>query len=124
MVEVIVPTALFLTIFGIVAVVVYFRYRSQSELQETIRTVLQSGQAVSEETLAELVSALTPGENDKRRGIISIAIALAIGVLAFAVDEGDAVYPLLGIAAFPLFLGLAYFLLYAMGKGDNRSAVS
>ena len=117
----IVPVALFGSIFGIIAVVTYFRFRGQREMQETVRTLLQSGQPMSEDSLSELMAALSPREQDLRRGLISISIAIAVAVFAFGVGEEEAIYPLLGIAAFPLFIGCAYFLLYQMAgkKGEG-----
>ncbi len=123
MAEALVPIGLFGSIFGIVAVITYFRFRTQRELQETVRTLLQSGQQVSEEKLSELVSALSPREQDLRRGLISIAIAIAVAMFAVLVDEGDAVGPLLGIAGFPLLIGMAYLFLYQLGS-KKASTVS
>lgn len=116
MVEVVVPVAFFVAVFGIIAVVVYFRFRSQQELQETVRTLLQSGQPVSEEKLSELVAALSPREQDLRRALISIAIAIAIALFAFMLDERDAFGPLMGLAAFPLLIGFAYLFLHQNGQ--------
>jgi hypothetical protein len=41
-----------------------------------------------------------------------IALGLAVVVFAFAVDEGDAVGPLLGLSAFPFFVGVAYLVMW------------
>ena len=116
MVETLVPIALFATVAVIVGLITYFRFRSVRETQETVRTLLHSGQPVSEESMRALVLALTPGELDLRRGVIAFAISAGLAALAFAADEGSVVYPLLGVAAFPCCLGVAYFILWKLNE--------
>jgi len=112
MVEIIVPVTLFGVICIISGLVVYFRFRSRQELQLTIRSAVESGQSLSADVLAELTAALHPRRNDLRRGMMFIAVGLAVVVFAFAVDEGDAVGPLLGLSAFPFFVGVAYLVMW------------
>lgn len=121
MVEVFVPLGLFLMIFLIIAVVMFFRFRSRQELQMTVRAAIDSGQALSADVLQELTAALHPQRNDLRRGIVLVAIALGFVALAFAVGSHEEVVvaPLLGISAFPFFTGLAYLALWFFNRDDK-----
>ena len=118
--DIFVPLALFLMIFGIVAIVTFYRFRNRQELQLTIRATLDSGQALSSELLEQLTAALQPQHNDMRRGVILMAIGLAFVCLAFFVGDEGVLKPLLGFAAFPIFTGCAYLLMgYLRQKSDQ-----
>ncbi len=121
MVEVFVPLGLFLMIFLIIAVVMFFRFRSRQELQMTVRAAIESGQALSADVMQELTAALHPKRSDLRRGIVLVAIAFGFVALAFAVGtrQGDVVAPLLGISAFPFFTGLAYLALWFFNRDEQ-----
>ena len=114
--DIFVPISLFAMIFGICAIVTYFRHRNRQELQVTVRAALDSGQPLSPEILEGLTAALYPQKNDLRRGVVLVAIALAFGALAFGVGEDDAFGPLLGVAAFPLFTGIGYLALWFFSR--------
>ena len=114
--DVLVPLGVFTMITVIVWLITYFRFRGQRETQETIRTMFQSGQSVSDEQLEALVAALNPAMQDLRRGIISCAIGLGILVLALVINEREVVMPLVGVASFPFFLGIAYFYLWRLNE--------
>ena len=55
-----VPISMFIMVFGIAAVVMFYRFRSRQELQLTVRSAIDSGQALSAEVLEELTAALHP----------------------------------------------------------------
>ncbi len=118
--EMFVPIAMFIMIFGICAVVMFYRFRSRQELQMTVRSAIDSGQALSAEVLSELTSALHPKKNDLRRGMVFVAVGLAFVAFSFAVGEEDAVGPLLGISAFPFFTGIAYLILWSFNRNENQ----
>ena len=117
---IIVPVALFMMIFGVVAIVTFYRFRNRQELQLTVRATLESGQARSGELLQQLTAALHPQSNDIRRGVILLAIGLAFVCLAFLVGDGDTFGPLLGISAFPGFTGLAYIMMGYLGQKSEK----
>ena len=117
-----VPLGLFLMIFGVFAVVMFFRYRTRRELQMTVRAAIESGQELSAEVLGELTSALDAKRNDLRRGIVAIAIGLAFVAFAFAIGEQDALGPLLGLSAFPFLTGVAYLVLWFLDRKQNQTA--
>jgi Domain of unknown function (DUF6249) len=119
--------ALFIPIAALIAIAfvlgIRLRYQHLDRLaaQETIRSAIDHGQALTPELVVHLTD-VGVRNADLRRGVISIAIALALVAFARAIGEEDAVGPLTGIAAFPLLLGLAYFLLHWFANPRDRAA--
>lgn len=102
-----IPIVLFLTIGTVLGLYVYFRHRNRLELQQTVRMALERGQELTPEVLESLAGD-PGGQRDLRRGVIWLAVALAILTMGVTVDEWD----LFGVAAFPGFVGLAYLVLW------------
>jgi hypothetical protein len=109
-------------IFGSIAAVciVPFWLRSQERIrvQETLRAAIESGQPMPiemMETAARNINirpAPSPSR-DLRTGIIWLGIGLgfvAMGV-AWGYEEPDVTFPMIAIAAFPIFIGLAFIAL-------------
>jgi hypothetical protein len=122
-VEVLVPTGFFLMIAVIVWIVQSNGTRKRAEAQQTLRTAIEKGQPISEELLERMTQATANPHGDLRRGVISLAIAGGFGALAVLVGrhEQEAVTPLLGIGAFPLFLGIAFLILHVFtGRSTRR----
>ena len=114
--EAIVPIALFLVVGTCVGLFFYFRFRTRQELQQTVRAAIDSGQSLSADVLAEITSALHPKGNDLRKGIIFVALALAFFTFGMILDDPQGTQALSGIASFPLFIGLAYLLIWRTGR--------
>lgn len=116
-----IPIILFGSIAIVTAFWLYFRYRTKQSLQKTVRAAIEKGQDLSPELLASLGQPKVSGDADLRRGIISVAIGIAFAILALvvSVEEPDAVRPMLGVAAFPGTIGVAYLALWLFaGKKD------
>ena len=112
-----IPIILFISIAVVMSLWIYFRYQSRSALQQTVQAAIEKGQDLSPELLEKLGQPGTSRETDLRRGMISVGIGLAFAIFAVVLDEADAVRPLLGVAAFPFMLGVAYLALWGfMGK--------
>ncbi len=129
---ILVPVCFFGMIAAIVLVPQVLRARERERLHDTVRLAYDKGQPVP----PELVEALQPGsarppllyadrkERDLRAGIIWLAIGLgvlAIGGVGYAslYSVGGAVEFLAtfaSLAAIPIFVGLAFLLLYALGR--------
>ena len=54
-------------------------------------------------------------DKDLRRGLIWFAIGLALLILGAAINEPDAMGPIMGSAAFPGMIGLAYLAMWRYG---------
>jgi hypothetical protein len=102
-----VPISLFVMIGVVLCTFFYFRHRTRLEMQHTVRVAIERGQELSPEVLESLAGD-PGGQRDLRRGLIWVAVALGFAGFAWAVDEPD----MYGIGVFPLFVGLAYLVLW------------
>lgn len=115
-----VPIVMFIAIAAVLSAWLYFRHRTRADLQRTVQAAIEKGQELSPELLDRLGQPRVSGEVDLRRGVISISIGIAFVIFAFVLNEEDAVGPLLGVAAFPSVLGIAYLALW--GFAGNKDA--
>lgn len=133
--EILIPISLFAMIAAIVVVPRYYKRREREKLYETLRVAYEKGQAVD----PALVEMLHRGEKgtvpapvrDLRVGVILLMVALAIALFGWVTGEfvqdvgGSDVHdvvvagPMLGIAAFPGFIGLAYIVFWLVGRGKR-----
>ena len=122
-VEIIVPTVFFGSIVGIVWLVSYFNGRKRLTIHETLRHAIDKGQTLSPELLQNMSLVTDPVRADLRRGVLFLAFGAAFAVLAAIVgsEEAEALNPMLGIATFPMFLGIAYIGLWAFGRGKSEA---
>ena len=103
----------------LVGVFFWLRFRARREMQETIRAALDKGQELSPELIDRLGHPKAPKDRDFRLGVIWIAVAVGIAILAFAVPEEDAMQPMLGVSGFPFVIGVAYLILNKFAKRDD-----
>lgn len=113
-----IPIILFISAAVVLGLWLYFRYRTRQALQETIRVAIEKGQDLSPELLESLGQTKQSGHVDLRRGAVALAIGIAFGVLALVLGpaEPDAVRPMLGVAAFPTLIGVAYLALWLFSR--------
>ena len=92
-------------------------------MQDSLRLSIEKGETLPAEVVsalsqsARLPNAPSPGR-DLRVGIIWVGVAVGFAALGLAVsfEDPDALYPLLGCAAFPGFIGLAFIILGLINK--------
>ena len=110
-----IPIVMFISLAAVMGLYFLFRFRTRKELQETIRLAIEKDTALTPEFLQQLRDSLPPVRSDLRRGVLSIA--LAAGLVAFSVllGEEDATHILIGAAAFPFMIGVAYIGLWKFG---------
>ena len=114
--EVWIPLSMFIGLAVVLSLGVWFRYRAKRDLQETIRTAIEKGQGLSPELIENLVNPPVSPQRDLRRGVISVVIAMAIALFAVFLQEEDAFGPLMGIAMFPLSIGVGFLLMHRFGR--------
>ncbi len=110
--------ALFIPIVSVIVIGVifalffYYRHKTRTEIQTTVRAAIERGQELTPEVLERLSDSLNTKFGDLRRGVVSIAIGMAVYAFAFFLGEDDAMGPLMGISAFPFLIGIAYIGLW------------
>ncbi|MEZ5565209.1 MAG: DUF6249 domain-containing protein [Gammaproteobacteria bacterium] len=114
-----VPIVLFIAIAAVYALKYYFAHRTRRDVQNTVRAALERGDALTPDLLDRLVQAPVPKRTDLRRGVIGIGLGIGIGAFGLVVGEPDAVRPMLAVGLVPLFLGLAYLVLWRLGNGKS-----
>jgi hypothetical protein len=119
-----------LIIFGSIAAVIiapmYFRSQERQRMLETVRIAIEKGEPMPDNiTEAISRSAKMPlpvsPQRDLRTGIIWLGVGVglaAMGVL-LGYDDPDAVYPMIGIACFPAFIGLAFIIMSFLNRGRS-----
>ena len=108
------------TVFFSVALVfglyMYFRFRMRAEQQQTIRLALEKGTELSPEFIKQLGDAEPSKDKDLRRGLIWVALGIGLVILGLGINEPDAIGPMLGSAAFPTLVGVAYLVMWRYGS--------
>jgi hypothetical protein len=121
-----VPISLFLMLAAILIVPRYFKTKEREAQQATLRAAIERGQPLPPEVIEAIgrdAGPLPSSARDLRTGVIWIGVAAGFVGLAYALGysgEGDAFWPLLGTAAFPGFIGLAFLIMAAVNRGKGR----
>ncbi|TAL37913.1 DUF6249 domain-containing protein [Phenylobacterium sp.] len=122
--EILIPLGFFAMIAALVIVPRYFKSMERQRMAETLKVAIEKGQPLPTEIIDAMSSNVrTPGlppspQRDLRTGIIWLGIGVGLAAMGAAVsfEEADALYPILGIAAFPIFIGLAFVALATLNK--------
>jgi hypothetical protein len=123
--ELIPLTAVILFLGSIPAIIIagrYFKSRERLKMQEIIRLAIERGQPLPPEVIDAISRDATPRPSprrDLRVGIVWIAVAAGMIVFAYALGYGpapDAFWPLVGLAAFPGFIGVALVIMALLNR--------
>ncbi len=121
--EIVVPVVFFGSIVGSVWLVSFFNGRKRQTIHETLRHAIDKGQTLSPELLQNMSLVTDPVRADLRRGVLFLAFGAAFAVLGslIGMQESEAITPMLGVATFPIFMGIAYIGLWAFGRGKSEA---
>ena len=102
----------------------WFRYRSRSEMQQTLRSAIDKGQELTPELVESLGKPQKVSKDkDLRRSLIWFAIAFGISIFGATIGavetEEEVFFIMSGIAAFPLMLGLAYVIMWRFTERER-----
>lgn len=110
-----IPIVFFVAVTVVFSLWFYFRYKARMATQETFRLALERGSELSPEFIKHLAEPESSKDKDLRRGLIWIALGVAMLLLAIGVNEPDAMGPMMGSAAFPGLIGVAYLVMWRFG---------
>jgi hypothetical protein len=115
---------IFLFVIGLVLIGNVFATIRNGQTQKALGALLQSGRELTPETLKALEITKKEGDN-LQGGIVLLAVALGIAVLATLLGEGvlagdkdrdGVVLAIYGAAAIPGFIGIALILLHMLRR--------
>lgn len=111
--DIVIPTAFFGTIIGIVLMFVILRLRRDHKLHETLRAMIDKGVDIPPALLVPPVAK----KNDRRTGIILAMAGVGTSGFLFMVDKSASGAWALGFV--PFFLGVGYLVAHVL---DVRAA--
>lgn len=122
--EILIPISLFAMIAALVIAPRYFKSMERQKMADTLRAAIEKGQPLPSEVIDAMSSnvrspAMLPSpQRDLRTGIIwlGVGVGLAAMGLAISFEEPDALFPCLGLASFPIFIGLAFVALGLLNR--------
>jgi hypothetical protein len=121
-----IPITFFIMIISVVWLFQHFAMRKRIEAFQTLRLAIEKGQPVTPETL-EAMARLSSPIADLRRGIVFVAIAAGFAAFALILagnradaEWQEAMRALVGVAMFPLFVGLAFLGLHFFANENKR----
>jgi hypothetical protein len=116
-----IPISLFVGLTVVLCLFFWFRYRTRSDVQATIRAALEKGQELTPEVIDRLGHPKPPKNKDLRLALIWVALAAALAVFGAVMPEDDDEVQLvfLGMASFPFFLGIAYAIMWRFSGSES-----
>jgi hypothetical protein len=117
-----IPIFFFAMIAAIVIVPRYFKSVERQKMAETLKAAIERGQPLPTEVVDAISSGVkTPPspQRDLRTGIVWLGVGVGLAAMGWAIgfEDPDATFPMLGIACFPAFIGLAFIAMFFLSRG-------
>jgi hypothetical protein len=118
--EELIPISMFIGLAVVISLFFWFRYRSRSDMQATIRSAIEKGQELSPEIIDRLGNPPAPKDRDLRLALIWLALAAGLTLSGFFAPDpsGMAFQGSMAGAAFPFCIGAAYLIMWRFT--DNK----
>jgi len=128
-VAILVPAIVFTFVASIIIIPRVLRSAERARMHETIRRLHESGEPMPPEMLdalrgagvsgpTEILQSFNSPDAELRRGLILIAVAIAMVILGLVLDAGgrryEPVWPIIGAAAFPGLIGVASLIMWRL----------
>jgi hypothetical protein len=117
-------------IFGSIPAIIiasqYFKNRERLKMQEVVRLAIEKGQPLPPDIVDAISRGVRPmpsANRDLRTGIIWLAVAAGLACFAYALgyssDGAEGFWPMLGLSAFPAFIGLAFVIMGLLNRSKD-----
>ena len=117
--ESMIPIVMFISMGVVLCVLFWFRYKTKEGMQQTFRSAMDKGQELTPEIIDRLGHPKPAKDKDLRLGVIWIAVAVGVTAFGFGIpDDDDVAGIFMGIASFPLVIGVAYLILNKITDRD------
>jgi hypothetical protein len=119
--EELIPIVMFISVAVVFIAIFWFRYRARDGMQQTIRMALDKGHELTPEIIDRLGHPKASKYKDLRLGVVWLAIAVGLALIAVAVpdDSGEAMRGILAGAALPFAIGLGYLVLHRFTRDED-----
>jgi len=122
--EILIPISLFAMIAALVIAPRYFKSLERQKMADTLRVAIEKGQPLPAEVIDAMSSNVrSPGlppspQRDLRTGIIWLGVGVGLAALGavMSFEEPDVLFHMLGVACFPIFIGLAFVALGLLNR--------
>ena len=116
-----IPITMFIGLTIVLCLFFWFRSKSRSDVQATIRAAMEKGQELTPEVIDRLGHPKPSKHKDLRWALVWIALSLGMAVFGTAIpdDDNEAQMVFIGMAAFPLFLGIAYLIMWRVAGRES-----
>lgn len=116
-----IPITMFIGLTIVLCLFFWFRSKTRADVQATIRSAMEKGQELTPEVIDRLGHPKPAKDKDLRWALVWIALALGMAVFGMAIpdDDNEAQMVFMGMAAFPLFLGIAYLIMWRVAGRES-----
>lgn len=110
----VVPIILFIMVGIVICAHFYFNTRLEELKQRTLQKALDSGLPLTPVFLETVGQSFDAKLRDLRRGVILIALGLAVLIFGYAASELNPDVPVSAFSLFPLLVGFGYLLVWKL----------